>query len=299
MVSIVVFGATNLRSSAHVARATLGQQIAPEQISAFVKERGLDRPIYARYWSWVKNAVRGDLGVSPVTGRPVREDVLPRLAYTAVLTLVTLFVAVPLSVGLGVYMARRTGTLRDLALLIGTFVVAAMPEFVVGIGLLLVVSVKLHVLPVDSTALSFGTLSEKVEAFILPTLTLVFAIAPYLVRMARASVREALNSPYVEAAVLRGLPRRSVIWVHVMPNAAVPLVNAVVVSLVYLLSGVIVVENVFAFPGIGELLVQAIGSGDTVTVQAIALLMGGMFIVSSLTADLLILYLNPRLKATP
>jgi peptide/nickel transport system permease protein len=122
-------------------------------------------------------------------------------------------------------------------------------------------------------------------------------MVPYIMRIARASAREAFGAPYVQAAVLRGLSRRRVVWDHAMRNAAVPLVNAIAINLVYLLSGVIVVENVFAFPGIGQALVAAIGNGDTITVQAIALVMGGMFVAISLAADVLVVYFNPRLKA--
>jgi peptide/nickel transport system permease protein len=124
----------------------------------------------------------------------------------------------------------------------------------------------------------------------------VLAMVPHIARIARVSAREAFGAPFVQAAVLRGLSRRSVTWDHGMRNAAVPLVNAVAINIVYLLSGVIVVENVFAFPGIGQALVQAIGAGDVITVQAIALVMGAMFIAISLGADLLAVYFNPRLR---
>ena len=297
VISIVTFAAINLRSPVEVARQALGRETTEAQLQAYVREHRLDRPVYVRYGTWLGDFVRGDWGVSPVTAREVRADVLPRLGKTLLLSLVALLVALPISVAIGVYMARRIGSGKDLSLLIGTVVFAAMPEFVVGIGLLMLFAVTLGVLPVDSTALSFGTWSEKAEAYVLPALTLILAMVPYIVRIARAAAREALSAPYTQAALLRGLPRRTVVWDHAMRNAAVPLVNAVAINLVYLLSGVIVVENVFAFPGIGQALVQAIGQGDMVTVQAIALVMGAMFITISFLADLLVVYFNPRLKA--
>jgi peptide/nickel transport system permease protein len=125
----------------------------------------------------------------------------------------------------------------------------------------------------------------------------VLAIVPYISRIARGSLREALGAPYTQAAVLRGLPRRTVVWDHAMRNASVPLVNAVAINVVYLLSGVIVVENVFAFPGIGQGLVQAIQTTDVYNVLAIAVLMGALFVLMSLMADIAVAYLNPRLKA--
>src|SRR2546425_234895 len=203
-----------------------------------------------------------------------------------------------ISIAIGVFQARRIGSATDLSLLMGSVVVAALPEFVVGILLLFVFSRELGWLPTDSTALVFPTsFKSEVEAYALPTATLVLAIVPYIARIARGSLREALTAPYTQAAVLRGLPRRTVVWDHAMRNAGVPLINAVAINIVYLLSGVIVVENVFAFPGIGQGLVQSIQTSDAFNVEAIALVMGAMFIAVSVAADLLVAYLNPRLKA--
>lgn len=297
VISLVTFAATNIKSPTDVARNALGRETSESQLQAYVKQHGLDKPIYIRYGNWLGDFVAGDWGTSAVTGREVRADVLPRLGKTLLLSLVALGVALPISILVGVFMARRIGSWEDLSLLIATVVLAALPEFVVGIGLLMLFAVTLHWLPVDSTALSFGTTVEKMKAYVLPTLTLVIAMVPYIARIARGAAQESLAAPYTQAALLRGLPRRTVIWDHAMRNAAVPLVNAVAINLVYLLSGVIVVENVFAFPGIGQALVQAIAQGDTLTVQAIALVMGAMFIAISLAADLLVVYFNPRLKA--
>ena len=297
VISIVTFAATSIKDPVEVARGALGREATDEQLQAYVAENDLDEPVYVRYLNWLGDFVRGDWGTSPVTGREVKEDIMPRLEKTLILSLVSLLVALPISIAIGLYMARRVGTWQDLSLLIGTVVFAALPEFVVGIGLLMLFAVQLGWLPVDSTALQFGTTTERVKAYVLPALTLVIAMVPYIARIARGAARESLAAPYTQAALLRGLPRRTVVWDHAMRNASVPLVNAVAINLVYLLSGVIVVENVFAFPGIGQLLVQAIGGGDTITVQAIALVMGAMFIAISLAADLLVVYFNPRLKA--
>jgi len=297
VISTVTFAATNIKSPTEVARNALGRETSEAQLQAYVEQHGLDDPFYVRYGSWLKDFVQGDWGTSAVTGRDVRADVLPRLGKTLLLSLIALGIALPISVLLGVFMARRVGSWQDLSLLITTVLLAALPEFVVGIGLLMLFAVWLGWLPVDSTSLSFGTTVEKAKAYILPALTLVIAMVPYIARIARGAAQESLAAPYTQAALLRGLSRRTVIWDHAMRNAAVPLVNAVAINLVYLLSGVIVVENVFAFPGIGQALVQAIGQGDTITVQAIALVMGAMFIAISLAADLLVVYFNPRLKA--
>jgi peptide/nickel transport system permease protein len=299
VISIVTFGMMSVRSADQIAREKFGNQVTTEQVQAFAHEFGLDKPVYERYGKWLWHFVQGDMGTSYVTNTAVSDNVLPRFERTLILSLVALLIALPISVVMGVFQARRVGSGTDLALLIGSVVVAALPEFVVGIGLLFLFAVELGWLPVDSaTALTFASsLGEEAKAYILPAATLILAMVPYIVRIARGSVREALGAPYTQAAVLRGLPRRTVIWDHVMRNAGIPLVNAVAVNIVYLLSGVIVVETVFAFPGIGAGLVQATSTSDAFNVEAIALLMGAMFILVSLLADVVVAYLNPRLKA--
>jgi peptide/nickel transport system permease protein len=299
VISIVTFAAMNYKSPEDIARQALGREAAKVQLDAYLEEHGLDRPIYVRYADWLGDFAQGDFGTSVVTDRPVREDIKPRFIRTFILSLLALAVALPVSVALGVFMARRIGRPSDFTLLIGTVILAAMPEFIVGIGLLMLFSVKLGWLPVDSSAISFGSPTEKAKAYVLPALTLVLAMVPHIARIARVSAREAFDAPFVQAAVLRGLSRRRVTWDHGMRNAAVPLVSAVAINIVYLLSGVIVVENVFAFPGIGQALVQAIGGGDVITVQAIAIVMGVMFITISFAADLLAVYFNPRLRTAP
>lgn len=297
VISIIAFAGTSA-SGRDVARNVLGRSVTPAQLDAYAAANGLDRPIHERYLSWLGDFVKGDWGVSPATQRSVKEDVLPRFKNTLILALVSLVAALPVSILLGLFMARRRGRPSDMAWLLGLVVVAALPEFVVGIGLLLLFAVTLGLLPVDSTALEFGTSLEKVEAYVLPAATLAFGIVPYVARIARESISEALGAPYTRAAVLRGLTRRRVIWGYAMRNSAVPLVNAVAINLVYLLSGVIVVENVFAFPGIGQQLVLAIGQADTSTVLAITMLLGAMFIALSFIADLLVVYFNPRLRSS-
>ncbi|MDX6532517.1 MAG: peptide/nickel transport system permease protein [Gaiellales bacterium] len=296
LLSMVTFWAVQHNGPMAAARSALGRGATDVQLKSYVAQHDLDAPVVQRYGRWLGDFVRGDWGVSPVTQRSVSDDVVPRFRRTLMLALIAIVIALPLSVLLGLYMARRSGGAADMSLLVGSVIVAAMPEFVVGLGLIMVFSVTLGWLPVDSTALDFGTLTEKVVAYILPAATLVLAMVPYIARIARVAIVEALAEPFTQAAVLRGLPRRTVIWGHVMRNAAVPLVNAVAINLVYLLSGVIVVENVFAFSGIGYTLLQAIAQNDTLTVQAIAVVMGAMFIVISLIADMLVVYFNPRLK---
>ncbi len=298
VISIVVFGFMSLRTANEIAHQKFGNQITPDQITAFAHSVGLDKPVWERYGIWLSHFVRGDMGTSFVTNSAVSDNVIPRFEKTLVLAALSILISFPISVAIGVFQARRVGSATDLSLLMGSVVVAALPEFVVGIVLLFLFARELGWLPTDSTALVFPTsFKNQVEAYALPTATLVLAIVPYIARIARGSLREALAAPYTQAAVLRGLPRRTVVWDHAMRNAGVPLINAVAVNIVYLLSGVIVVENVFAFPGIGQGLVQAIQTTDVYNVLAIAMMMGALFVIVSVVADIVAAYLNPRLRA--
>lgn len=299
-ISLVTFFGTSLKSAEELARASLGRDITADQVRAFAERHELDAPIVERYGRWLGNFARGEFGTSLVSDRPVREQVLPRLERTLMLALVSLGVALPIGIALGVFAARRWGSRTDLSVNVAAVLLSAFPEFVIGLGLLMLFAVTLGVLPVDSsTGLAFGSLADKATAYVLPALTLVVASVPFIFRNTRVAAREALSAPYARAAVLRGLPRRTVVWKHAMRNAATPILNAAAINFVYLLGGVIVVENVFAFPGLGQALVAAVGNGDTITVQAIALIMGGMFIAISTLTDILALLLNPRLKASP
>lgn len=298
VVSFVTFAAIGIKSSDDVARGALGRQVTQEQLDAWVKDHGLDKSLPQRYGTWLGDFVQGDWGTSAVTGRPVKDDVLPRLKDTLILALIALLVALPFAIGMAVVMARRSGRSSGLALVVGTIALASFPEFVIAVSLMMLFAVKLSWLPVDSTGLTYGSTTDKVLAFVLPALTLVLAVFPHIARIARSAAVESFASPCVQAARLRGLSPRRVTWDYGMRNAAVPVVNAVAVNIVYLLGGVIIVENVFGFPGVGQLLVQAIGSGDALTVQAIALSLAGVFIGISLLADAFVLYFNPRLRTS-
>jgi len=296
VVSIVTFALSNYKSPEGVARSALGVFATQEQLDAYVEEHGLDRPLHERYTSWLGDTLRGDLGTSQVTNRPVLEEIGPRLVRTVTLALGALLVALPISLALGVFMASRPFSWSDRALLVGTVSVAAMPEFVIGVAVLMLFGVQLGWLPVESTGIEFGGFFSEVKAYVLPITALVIAVIPYLARLTRAALREALSAPYVQAAVLRGLSRKRVIWNHAMRQAAVPLASAVAITFINLLTGVVVIENVFAFPGIGQSLVDAISNGDAVSIQAIVLVMGAAIISINLAADVLVTRFDPRLR---
>jgi peptide/nickel transport system permease protein len=297
VISLITFFGTSLKTPEQLAKASLGRYITPAQAQAFIQTNHLDRPVYVRYVDWLGNFLQGHFGTSYITHRAVSVDVVPRLKRTLLLTLATLLFAVPIGVALGVRSARRWGKPDDLVMNVGAVVLAAFPEFVIGLFLLIVLAVDLKWLPVDSgQGLAFGSLRAQVEAYVLPTLTLVLVSVPFIMRNTRVVVRETLSAPYTRAAILHGVPRRRVIWHHAVRNAASPIMTAVAINVIYLLAGVIVVENVFDFPGLGQDLVSAVTTGDTITVQAVAMLLGAIFIVVSFATDAAANALNPLAK---
>lgn len=298
VLSLVTFFAVNAgRSPDDLATQALGKQASPRARSDYIRTYHLGDSVVVRYERWLGDFVTGDLGFSYINQRPVEPDIMPRLWRTLTLAVTSLMFAVPLSLVLGLYTARRWGTRREAGISFVVIALNAMPEFVVGISLLVILASTFHLLPPDSSALAFSG-GNHAQAYVLPILTLVLVTTPYMARVTRAAARETLAAQYTRAAIFRGLSRRRILWDYAMRNAAVPIVNAVAINLVYLIGGVIVVENVFSFPGIGQALIQAISHGDAITVQAIALLLGGIFILISLAADVLVIYLNPRLRAT-
>lgn len=296
-VSAVTFLATNIKSPQDVARSVLGRHATPEQITAFVAAHDLAAPLTVRYTRWLGDFMQGDWGTSVVTGRPIQPELVVRLGRTVLLAGLSFLVVVPLSIALGGYLAQRWGSRFDVAATSGLMTLGAFPEFVVGVGAILLFSVLLPFLPPESgTAIAFGTPGAKAAAYVLPALTLVLVAAPFLVRLTRASAREGLTATHTRAATLRGLPRRTVIWDYGMRASAVPIVSATGLTLVHLLGGTIVVENLFGFPGLGQALVSAVGTGDTVAVQAIAVVTAALFVAISLLTDLFAALFNPRLR---
>jgi peptide/nickel transport system permease protein len=297
ILSVVVFLAVNAgRSPNDLATQALGPHSSAAERAAFIHTYGLDQPIAERYTRWLGDFAHGDWGVSYITQRPVEADVVVRLERTLILAAASLAIALPLSLVLGLFMARWWGSVREEIIGLVVILLNALPEFVIGTALIIVFAAQLNWLPPNSSVLAFGGVGSSPTPYVLPVITLVIATTPYLARVARAATREALAAPYARAAVLRGLGRQRILWDHVMRNAAVSIVNAVAISIVYLIGGVIVVENVFAFPGVGQALIQAIGNNDAITVEAVSLAMGAIFIATSLIADVLVIYFNPRLR---
>jgi peptide/nickel transport system permease protein len=292
VVSIAVFAAVEFVPD-DPAMAALGREATPEQIADFRARANLDAPAVERYLTWAGGAIRGDFGESVITARPVGDEIVSRLGYTAMLAGCALLFGVLIAIPLAVMAARRPGGVADVLVSTVAVGLVATPEFVLAIVLMLVFGAKLGLVPVISSGIVDGQLS----ALVLPTCALGLAVVSYVFRLARVSIAEAVTAPYVRTAVLNGLSPRRILWRHIMPNAGAVVVNVIALNALYLLGGVIVIESIFAYPGLGTLLVQAIADNDFVTIEGVSVVLATLFVTINFVADAIVLALNPRLRA--
>jgi peptide/nickel transport system permease protein len=297
VVSIVTFFLMNIKKPEDIARSVLGREITIDQIESFVERNQLNRPVTVRYVDWISDFVRGDLGKSIVTGRPVSNDIFTRLSRSLTLAGVAAFFGVIGGILVGMFLAQRKGTKTDFRIVTVLLVLASMPEFLIGIALYLVFVIWLGWFPTQSgMAFAFGDFRARAITFVLPSATIALLLMPHIARVARVVTAEAFAASYVSAARLRGLDERQIKWDHAFRNAAVPLVSVISINMVYAVSGVVVIDYLFGFPGIGSLLVAAIGSGDVLTTQGIIMMFAVIITIINITADVVALWLNPRLR---
>ena len=297
LVSVVVFAATQALPG-DTARAILGKEAANKvRYEALREELGLNKPVAQQYLNWLGGVVVGDLGNSLVQDKAVTELLSRRVANTAVLVLIAALLSIPISLLLGSLTALRRDTKFDVSVSIGSLSLAALPEFVIGILLILLFATQVfNWLPAVSRVDPEVPIYQQLELFILPAITLTLAVAPYITRILRASTIEVLESEYVMMARLKGLPERLVLNRHAVPNALAPAIQVTALNLAWLAGGVVVVEYLFAFPGIGSLLVDAVANRDMPMVQAICLIIATVYVLANLTADILTILVSPRLR---
>lgn len=296
LVSVVVFAATQSLPG-NAARAVLGRDATPARVAALTKQLHLNESAPAQYWHWLSGIVQGHFGTSAASEAPVSKLIGARLANSALLVLVSALVALPLSIGLGVWMAVRRDKLADHVLSTTTLALAALPEFVIGIALaLLFATTVFRIFPGVSIIPPGEHAWDVPKVVVLPTATLVLAVTPYISRIMRGSMVEVLHSEYVTMARLKGLSNRTVIWRHAVPNAIVPAIQVSALQLAYLAGGVVLVEYVFTYPGIGSQLVDSVNNRDIPTVQALVIIIAAVYVVVNLIADLLTIVVTPRLR---
>ena len=279
-----------------LATAILGQEALPETVAQFRKELKLDEPPVKRYFLWLGAFMRGDLGNSLANKRPVAELIFWRFKNTIFLAASAAVIAVPISILLGILAALYRNSLFDRFISMATLSTISFPEFFVAYILIALLSVQIIIFPSISNindSMSFG---QKIFAIILPCLTLTLVVMAHMMRQTRAAIINILASPFIEMARLKGIKRLRVIVLHAFPNALSPVINVVALNLAYLVVGVVIVEVVFVYPGLGQLLVDSVTKRDIPVVQASGLIFAAVYVTLNLLADVLSILTNPRMK---
>lgn len=280
----------------NIGRAMLGPFADQRAVDVLNHEMGTDRPILVQYADWVSKFAVGDMGKSYAYRTPVAPLLMTALGNSAKLALVAFVLVVPLGILGGVIAALNVGGPIDRTLTIVGLSATIVPEFVSGIVLILIFGVWLRWLPISATWPSGAGLATQIYYLLLPSIPLVLVLFGYIARMARAGMVEALDSDYTRTAILKGLPRRVVIWRHVLRNALLPTISVIATQTAYLIGGLVVIETLFHYQGIGGLIFTAASKKDFPTLQAGVLTVGAIFTLASLSADLLYALLNPRIR---
>jgi peptide/nickel transport system permease protein len=294
LISIVIFAVSQILPG-DVGRTILGPYATNAQVASLDHQLGVDQPLPVRYWNWITAFVQGNWGQSYLLNTAVRPMVLQRLVNSLALGGFALLLVVPISIGLGVVAALNYGKALDRLITISGLSLIALPEFVIGVILLVVFAVELHWLPSSSSVPSWNPL-DIIRQFLLPAIPLMLVLFGYISRMARAGTVVVLNSNYTRTAVLKGLPRSVVIWRHVLRNSLLPTITVVSVQVGYLVGGLVVIEKLFSYPGVGLLVYDSARGHDVPMLEATVLVVALIYMVSNLTADVLYAVLNPRIR---
>jgi len=290
---LITFGVEVLPGD--LADSILGQGATPETVKVFRAELGLDKPAHMRYLSWLGGMVTGDLGVSLASKREISELVGIRIANTLFLGCFAAAIAVPLALFLGILAALYRNTLFDRSINTFTLTTISFPEFFVAYILILFFAIKLSWFPGISNISTDLSLGDKLYRTLLPAATLTLVVVAHMMRMTRAAIINLLSSPYIEMAQLKGIKPMRIILRHALPNALAPIVNVIAINLAYLVVGVVIVEVVFVYPGLGQLMVDSVSKRDIPVVQACSMIFASVYILLNLSADIISIVTNPRL----
>ena len=295
VISLIIFFMVELLPG-DIAQAVLGQGATEENVRALRKEMGLDQPAIVRYLDWLGGAVVFDFGNSIVTGESVAKTIGDRFMNTLFLAAYAAVIAVPVSITLGVIVALLRNSIFDRVANVVSLSFISSPEFFLGYILILYFAVTWSMFPAISSLSDGMNFFQLLERTFLPALTLVLVVMAHMMRMTRAAIINLLASPYIEMARLKGTPPWKVIVRHALPNAWAPIINVVALNLAYLITGVVLVEVVYVYPGIGQALVDAVSKRDFPVVQASCLIFAATFILLNLAADVGAILTNPRLR---
>ncbi|MCM5558233.1 ABC transporter permease [Pleomorphomonas sp. JP5] len=274
----------------------LGQAATPEAVANIRADLGLDKPVATRYVEWLSGALHGDFGMSWASHASVSQQIANRLGNSLFLAFAAAIIAVPLAVGLGMVAVLFRNRVPDRLINVVSLAAISLPEFFVGYLLILFFAVELGSVPFPATVYRGMPLFDRLEAIALPTATLVLVVLAHMLRMTRAAIISVMASPYMETAELKGLPSYLAILRHAVPNAIAPIINVVALNLAYLIVGVVVVEVVFVYPGMGQYMVDAVTVRDMPVVQACGLIFASVYILLNMMADIAAIIANPKLR---
>ena len=296
LISRVVYAAV-VALPGDAATAILGKEATPDRVAALREQLHLNDSVVSQYLQWIGGVLTGSFGTSAATQQPVSTLLSDRVANSLFLVFCASVIAIPLSIAIGVWTAMKRDKPVDHVVSTTTLVLAALPEFVIGIGLILLFATGVfHWFPAVSLLAPGEKAWEDPRVVVLPAATLVLAVTPYISRIMRGSMVEVLESEYVTMARLKGLNERTVIWRHAVPNAIVPAIQVTALQLAWMAGGVVVVEYVFSYPGIGAALVDAVANRDMPVVQTVTMLAAGVYVLLNLLADLATIFVTPRLR---
>lgn len=294
-VSILIFAGTQILPG-DVAQSILGQSATPEALANLRREMGLNDPAWQRYLSWLGGLLQGDLGTALSNRQDIASSLAGRVANTFFLASWTAVVAVPLAILLGLIAVRYQNRWPDKIISGSTLTAISLPEFFIGYLLIYLFAVKLGWLPSVSTVYDGMAFSDRMRAIALPGATLTLIILAHMMRMTRAAILNVMQSAYIETAELKGLSGLKIIWRHAFPNSVAPVVNVVMLNLAFLVVGVVVVEVIFVYPGMGQYLIDHVAKRDVPVVQACGLIFAAVYIGLNMIADVVSILSNPRLR---
>lgn len=294
-VSVLIFAGTQILPG-DVAQSILGQSATPEALANLRAELGLNEPAWKRYFSWLGGLLQGDLGVALSNGQDIWNSMSKRLGNTLFLAFCAALISVPLAILLGLLAVRFRGRWPDKLISGLTLTSISLPEFFIGYLLIYFFAVQFQWFPSVSTVYEGMAFGDRLKAIALPALTLTLVVLAHMMRMTRAAILNVMQSAYVETAELKGLSAFAVIRKHAFPNVIAPVVNVVMLNLAFLVVGVVVVEVIFVYPGMGQYLVDHVAKRDVPVVQACGLVFAGVYILLNMIADVVSLISNPRLR---
>jgi len=293
--SILIFGGTMMLPG-DVAQQILGQSATPENLANLRESLGLDEPPVSRYFQWLGGILQGDLGTALTNGRDIAESLGGRLKNTLFLAFWAAAISVPLAIFLGLLAVRYKDRIPDKVISAVTLTTISIPEFMIGYVLIYWISIRLGWFSSVAIINDGMTLGAKLNAIAIPVMVLTLVVLAHMMRMTRAAILNVMQSAYIETAELKGMGMLRIIAKHAFPNAIAPIVNVVMINLAYLVVGVVVVEVVFAYPGMGQYLVDHVAKRDVPVVQACGLIFAAVYIGLNLIADIVSILANPRLR---